>query len=27
VIELEAEVQKDANGNFGIWTIRESTTA
>ena len=23
VIELEAEVQKDVNGNFGIWTIRE----
>jgi hypothetical protein len=26
-IELEAEVQKDANGNFGIWTIREALTA
>jgi hypothetical protein len=23
VIEIEAEVQKDANGFFGVWTIRE----
>ncbi len=23
VIEIEAEVQKDANGNFGVWTIRD----
>jgi hypothetical protein len=27
-IEIEAEVQRDANGNFGVWTIRdEATTA
>jgi hypothetical protein len=26
-IELEAEVQKDANGFFGIWTIRPPVTA
>jgi len=27
-IEVEAEVQKDANGFFGVWTIRdEATTA
>jgi hypothetical protein len=25
-IELEAEVQKDANGFFGIWTVRDTTT-
>ena len=25
-IEIEAEVQKDANGNFGVWTIREEPT-
>jgi len=24
VIEIEAEVQKDANGFFGIWTIRDT---
>jgi hypothetical protein len=24
-IELEAEVQKDANGFFGIWTVRDTT--
>jgi hypothetical protein len=24
-IEIEAEVQKDANGFFGIWTIRDET--
>ena len=24
-IELEAEVQKDANGFFGVWTIRDET--
>lgn len=23
VIEIEAEVQKDANGFFGVWTVRE----
>jgi hypothetical protein len=22
-IEIEAEVQRDANGNFGVWTVRE----
>lgn len=27
VIELEAEVQKDANGDFGVWTVRENETA
>ena len=28
VIEIEAEVQKDANGDFGVWTIRdEAATA
>jgi hypothetical protein len=25
VIEIEAEVQKDANGSFGVWTIRDET--
>lgn len=25
VIEIEAEVQKDANGFFGVWTIRDET--
>ena len=25
VIEIEAEVQKDAGGFFGIWTIRDET--
>lgn len=24
-IEIEAEVQKDANGFFGVWTIRDET--
>jgi hypothetical protein len=23
VIEIEAEVQKDAGGNFGVWTVRD----
>ena len=28
VIEIEAEVQKDANGCFGVWTVRdEAATA
>jgi hypothetical protein len=27
VIELEAEVQKDANGNFGVWTIRDEVVS
>jgi hypothetical protein len=27
VLEIEAEVQKDVNGNFGVWTVREPTTA
>ena len=22
VLEIEAEVQKDANGNFGVWTVQ-----
>jgi len=26
-IELEAEVQKDVNGAFGIWTVREPVSA
>jgi hypothetical protein len=26
-LEIEAEVQKDVDGNFGIWTIREPVTA
>lgn len=25
VLTIEAEVMKDANGNFGIWTIRDET--
>jgi hypothetical protein len=25
ILELEAEVQKDANGNFGVWTVRDET--
>jgi hypothetical protein len=25
-IEIEAEVQKDANGHFGVWTIRDQAT-
>jgi len=25
ILELEAEVQRDANGNFGIWTLRDET--
>jgi hypothetical protein len=25
VINIEAEVQKDAGGNFGVWTIRDET--
>jgi len=25
VIEIEAEVQKDANGHFGVWTLRDET--
>jgi hypothetical protein len=25
VLEIEAEVQKDANGAFGIWTVRDET--
>ena len=24
-IEIECEVQKDANGAFGVWTIRDET--
>jgi hypothetical protein len=27
VIEIEAEVQKDGTGAFGVWTIREPATA
>jgi hypothetical protein len=27
VIALEAEVQKDANGHFGVWTIRDETVS
>jgi hypothetical protein len=27
VIELEAEVQKDVNGNFGVWTIRDEAVS
>jgi hypothetical protein len=25
-IEIEAEVQRDADGNFGVWTVRDETT-
>jgi hypothetical protein len=25
ILELEAEVQKDVNGNFGVWTVRDET--
>jgi hypothetical protein len=25
VLTIEAEVQKDANGHFGVWTIRDET--
>lgn len=24
-MEIDAEVEKDANGNYGVWTVREAT--
>jgi len=27
ILEIQAEIQKDAAGNFGIWTVRDTTTA